>query len=323
MIGKDRLHFGISLSFEDGGVASQARRVEELGFEYIAAGEHYMRGNPPAPSHAVLPLLGVAAGATERMRVLSSVLLAPFYHPTVLTKLATSLDIASGGRLTLGVGVGGEFPVEFDAAGLDVKQRGRRTDECLELVRRLWMEDHVTYKGRHFRLNDVTLSPKPAQTPHPPIWVAGRRSSAMRRAARLGDGWLPYFYSPERYRDSVDKITGFAAESQRSLSEFQWAIFPYVSIYATEEEAASVAAEELGGQYLYGGNFVDIVRKYCILGPVDRCVERLTEYFDAGARYFIFSLSCRREDRARHLETIMGEIVPGLQERIGAGTAEA
>lgn len=317
----DKLHFGISVPLGEEETAWQARWVEELGYDYISAGEHYMRGNPPAPSHAALPVLGVAAGATERIRVLSSVLLAPFYHPTVLAKLAGSLDIASGGRLTLGVGVGGEFPVEFEAAGLDVKQRGRRTDECLELIRRLWTEDNVTYEGRHFQLSNVTLNPRSAQTPHPSIWVAGRRDAAMRRAARYGDGWLPYFYSPERYRDSVDKIERFAGEVGRDLSGFQWALFPYVAIYPTVEEAAKVAAEALGGQYLYQGDFIDIVRRYCILGPVDRCVDRLREYVDAGARYLMFSLTCRPEDRARHVETIIKEIAPGLRRKVEQSAA--
>jgi probable F420-dependent oxidoreductase len=184
-----QLHFGVSIALGASETARQARWMEDLGYEYFSAGEHFMRGNPPGPTHATLPLLAVAAGATERIRLLSSVLLAPFYHPVVLAKLTATLDIASGGRLTLRVGVGGEFPVEFEAAGLDVKQRGRRTNECLEALRRLWTQEHVTYQGRHFQFTDVTLNPPPAQQPHPPIWVAGRREGAMRRAARYGDGW--------------------------------------------------------------------------------------------------------------------------------------
>ena len=269
-----------------------------------------MRGNPPGPTHAALPLLAVAAGATERIRVLSSILLAPFYHPTVLAKLTTTLDIASGGRLTLGVGVGGEFPVEFEAAGLKVSQRGRRTNECLEVLLRLWTEEHVTYKGRHFQLEDVTITPPPTQLPHPPVWVSGRRDAAMARAARYGDGWMPYFYDPQRYRDSVSKIDRFAKESGRDLSGFQWAYFPYISIYDTVEEAADVAAQALGGRYLHGSGFQDIVHKYCLLGPVESCIARLQEYIDAGARHIIFSVACGREDRARHIEMIAKEIIP-------------
>ncbi len=220
------LHFGAGLALGAAETASQALWMEELGYEYLSAGEHFMRGNPPGATDAALPLLAVAAGATKRIRLLSSVLLAPFYHPVMLAKLAATLDIASSGRLTLGVGVGGEFPVEFQAAGLDVKQRGRRTDECLSVVRRLWTEEHVTHQGRHFSLEDVTLNPAPTQQPHPPIWVAGRREAAMKRAARYGDGWLPYFYTPDRYRDSVSRISQLAVEAGRDLSGFQWAFFP-------------------------------------------------------------------------------------------------
>ena len=310
------LHFGMALASGAAEVARQARRAEELGFEFLSAGEHYMRGNPPGPTHASLPLLGVAAGATEKLKVLSSVLLAPFYHPLTLAKLTATLDLASGGRFVLGVGVGGEFPVEFEAAGLEVKQRGRRTDECLEVLRELWTGRPVTYRGRHFNLEDVSINPPAWQQPGPPVWVSGRRDAAMLRAARYGDGWMPYFYSPDRYRSSVAKIKESARELGRALAAFQWAWFPYISIYPTEEEAASVAARELGGQYLYGGDFINIVRQYCLLGPVERCIERLQEYIDAGARNIIFSVTCPGEDRERHIEAIAKEIIPHFQ-RVG------
>ena len=304
------LHFGSTTVLGAAEIVAEARWLEDLGFEYIAAGEHFMRGSPPGPTQAVLPLLGVAAGATEKIRILSSILLAPFYHPLVLAKQATTLDIASGGRLTLGVGVGGEFPVEFEAAGLDVKQRGRRTNECLEVLRRLWTGESVNYQGRHFQLQDASINPGPTQQPHPPVRVAGRRDAAMRRAVRYGDGWLPYFYSPDRYRDSVAKITRFAADEGRGLEDFQWAFFPYIAIYPTVAEAAEAAAEALGGRYLYSGDFINVVKNYCLLGTPEQCVERLQEYIDAGARHIIFSVACPREDRARHIETIAGEIIP-------------
>ena len=137
----------------------------------------------------------------------------------------------------------------------------------------------------------------------------------MLRAAKFGDGWMPYFYDPDRYRSSVATITRFAGEQNRDLTEFQWAYFPYVSIYDTVDEAAEVAAEALGGRYLYGGGFRDIVERYCLLGPVESCIARLQEYIDAGARHIVFSVACPREDRTRHLETIAKEIVPHFRER--------
>ena len=303
------LYFGIGASLGTAQTASQARWMEELGYEYFSSGEHYMRGSPPGPTQASLTLLAVAAGATEKIRLLSAILLAPFYHPLVLAKLTTTLDIASGGRLTLGIGIGGEFPMEFESAGLDVKQRGRRTNECLEVLTQLWTQDSVSFKGRHFQLEDAAINPHPVQQPHPPIWVSGRREPAMQRAVRHGNGWMPYFYDPSRYRDSVAKIQRFASEANRDLSQFQWAFMPYISIYPTVEEAAQVAANELGGRYLYSSEFIDIVHRYCLLGPVDNCVARLKEYIDAGARHIIFSVSCPREDRVRHIETIAKEII--------------
>ena len=298
-----------------GETVRQARWMENLGYEYFSVGEHFMRGDPPGPTHAALPVLAVAAGATDQMRVLSSIILTPFYHPLFLARTAATLDAASGGRLTLGVGVGGEFPVEFEAAGLRVNQRGRRTDECLEVMRKLWTGEKVTFSGRHFQLTDAMINPLPVQKPNPPVWVSGRRDAAMARAAKFGDGWMPYFYDAPRYRDSVGKIKGFAAEAGRDISGFQWAHFPYIAIYPTEQQAAEVAAEQLGGRYLYGGEFLDIVRKYCLLGTVENCIEQLQEYIDAGARHIIFSISCPREDRERHLETIAKELIPHFRNK--------
>ena len=295
-------------------IIAEARWLEDLEFEYIAAGEHFMRGQPPGVTHASLPLLAVAAGATENIRLLTSILLTPFYHPLMLAKLTTTLDIASSGRLTLGIGVGGEFPAEYEAAGIDVKYRGRITNECLYLLRELWTGNPVTYQSRFFDLQNVSINPPVFQTPTVPIWVAGRRDPAMKRAVRYGNGWLPYFYSPERYTDSVHKIKIIAEEESKSLDQFQWGFFPYIAIYPTVEEAAQVAAEALGGRYLYGGDFIDIVKNYCILGPPQTCIERLSKYVEAGARHIIFSVAAPREDRARHIETIANEIIPGLKE---------
>ena len=306
----DSLHFGANLRLEVEETARQARWMEELGFEYFSAGEHFMRGDPPGPSHASLPVLAVAAGATTSIRLLSSIVLAPFYHPLMLARMTATLDAASNGRLTVGVGIGGEYPAEFENSGLRVNQRGRRTDECLDVMRRLWKGEKVDFDGRHFQLSGAEINPPPLQRPHPPVWVSGRRDDAMQRAARFGEGWVPYFFDPPRYRDSVEKIESFADKHGRTLNGFQWGFFPYISIYETEQEAAEIAARQLGGQYLYGGDFINIVRRYCLLGTAEQCAERLQEYIDAGARHIVFSITCRPEDRERHIEDIAAKLVP-------------
>ncbi len=304
------IQFGAVLGLGVEETAAEAILLEELGYDYVAAGEHFMRGVPPGPSSAALPVIAVAAGATSRIRLLSSVILVPFYHPTVLAKLTTTLDIASGGRLTLGVGVGGEFPEEFSAAGISVRQRGGRTNECLEALKLLWIEESVHYSGRYYKLDGVSMVPGPTQEPHPPVWVAGRRDPAMLRAARYGDGWFPYLYSPDRYRDSVEKVSTAAAKEGRDLAAFQWADFQFISIYGSREEAGQVAARSLGGQYRYSGDFMNIVGSYCVLGTVEDCIRRLEEYVEAGVRRFVFSWVCPREDRPRHIDTVAREIIP-------------
>ncbi len=312
------LHFGGNLPGDLDAVASGARELEAAGLEYAATGEHFMRGNPPHPTGTALPVLGVAAGATSRIRLLSAIVLAPLYHPVMLAKLAATLDVASGGRLTLGVGIGGEFPVEFQALSVPVKERGPRTDELLPLVTRLWTEQHVRHRGRFYQLDDVTLSPPPIQRPHPPIWVSGRRDAAMRRAARVGDGWFPYFYSPAQYRESVGRIGAFAAELGRDLRGFQWAHLAFISIADTAEDAARIAAERLGGRYSSRAEMLSLVGSYCILGPVPACIERIVEYVEAGARHIVFGWYGKSEDIARQIAITTREIIPAVRARFAA-----
>src|SRR6516164_522582 len=135
-------------------VAAAAREAGELGFAAVHCGEHlFFHG--PAPQ--ALATLAVAAAVTERVSLVSAVTLLPVYPAVVIAKLATVVDIASNGRLELGVGVGGEFPKEFAAAGVDVAERGARADEALEVLRALFSGRPVTHRGRWANLNDVTL----------------------------------------------------------------------------------------------------------------------------------------------------------------------
>src|SRR5690242_14298782 len=154
------------------GVLRLARAAEAAGFDSLWAGDHVSFYVPILES---LTLLSFVAGATERVKIGSSVYLLPLRHPTTTAKVASTLDVLSGGRLVLGVGVGGEFPPEFTASGVPVEERGTRTDEAIAILRRLWTEDGVVHEGRHFRFGPVALDPKPLQPAGPPIVVGGRK----------------------------------------------------------------------------------------------------------------------------------------------------
>lgn len=276
------LKFGFNVPHTVRDIAACAREIEELGYDFFGVPEHLMMGNPPRPGILAIPALAAAAGATKRIRLLSSVLILPIYHPVMLAKLATTLDVISGGRYIFGVGIGGESEHEFRAVEVPVKERGRRANESLEIITKLWTEDHVSYNGRHYHVDDITLNPKPDQKPHPPIWVAGRHEPAMRRAALLGDGWLPYLYDAERYRQSVETITRIAAEAGRPLDNFAWGFHQHILLRETREKAMEDAVASFG--YTSSRDHASVIRDYWAVGTPDDAIQVLEKIIAAGAR---------------------------------------
>ncbi len=287
------------------GIASFAREVEGLGFDGFWCGEHLLLRGPTVDA---LTAMAVAAGATSKITIGSSILLLPLHHPTMVAKAVTTLDYASQGRVVLGTGIGGQFPKEFEAVGVPMAERGRKTDEALEIIKRLWTEETVTYAGRFYSLDGVSLEPKPLQRPHPPIWLAGRREAAMRRAAKYGDGWMPYLYTPEAYKQSLQRIQTLAQGYGRGSQQIQPALLVYVAISDTAEEAQRGADVYHGAQM--GVNLEGFSERYDLLGPSRECIRRLEEYVDAGVRHFIFNWACAPKDIPRNLETVATEVIP-------------
>jgi probable F420-dependent oxidoreductase len=147
--------------------------------------------SPDRPGHEVLSTLLYLAGCTQRIRLGPNVLIVPYRPPLLTAKMLTMLDVLSGGRLTVGVGVGW-MAEEFEALGAPpYAERGAVTDEYLRLFKALWTEEHPTFRGKYCQVSEVGFLPKPVQKPHPPIWVGGHTAPALRRAAQLGDAWLP------------------------------------------------------------------------------------------------------------------------------------
>ncbi len=307
--------FGCTVGAEGNwNLAELARRAEELGYDRIAAGEHVMDGNPPRPTLMSIPAMAAAAGATRNLRVMTGILLAPLYHPVMLAKLTAALDVVSAGRLDLGIGVGGQrdSAVEFEALGVPVRTRGRRADEVLQALKRLWTEDHVTHQGRFFNFDDVTLLPRPAQQPHPPVWVAGRSDAAMRRAALIGDGWYPYLFSLRRLRTSNEKVRAYAAEAGRDLAGFHWSINQPTVIGESPQEALAMAASNLGRRYVTADRSAeDIARSLCVTGTPGDCVKALEDRIDAGTRNFNLTfLSKDIEGLSDQMEVFARRVMP-------------
>ena len=306
--------FGCNLSVDNyWDVAEFARRAEDLGFDRVAVGEHVMDGKPPRPTLMGIPAMAAAAGATSRLRVLTGIVIAPLYHPVMLAKLASSLDQISGGRLDFGIGISGQRDTraEFDALEIPVNTRGRRTDEMLQAMKRLWTEDGVSHHGRIFNFEDVTLLPRPAQQPYPPVWVAGRSDAAIRRAAVAGDGWYPYLFTLNRIRRANISVREMAEQSRRDLSGFHWGLNQPTAIDDNPDKALAAAVAHIGQRYVTPErSAADIARALCVTGNAEDCIGAIQERVDAGVRDFIFGfLAGEAADYFRQMELFSNRVL--------------
>lgn len=285
----DRPEFGIALRLL-GGAKAEARNAEALGFDYLSTGEHIMFHGPTANN---MVSLAAAAGATERIKLLSGIVLVPLYPPPLLAKQVAVLDVVSDGRFSLGVGVGGEFPKEFAAVNVPVEERGARTDEALVVIDKLLTETDVVFNGTFTTLDGVTIAPRGVQKPRVPIWVAGRKDVAMRRAARHAEGWMPYLYTPQMLAESMDKIAAFTEDAGRPEGSVTGGLYVFTCVHEDRDTALEMANRQLSKQY--NQDFSTLVRKYTIAGSPEDCVARVQEYLDAGASTVIFSQGCPPE----------------------------
>src|SRR5262249_25564393 len=172
------------------------------------------RLHSPLPVLEPMTTMAAVAARTERLKFGPSVLVAPFRSPVLLARELAMIDYLSNRRMLPAGGVGAEQDREFRAAGLVTKERGRRTDETIRILRKCWSEDEVTFDGEFFQLERITVLPRPRQQPFP-LWIGGNSEAAMRRAGELGDGWIPSFITPETLTTGVAKTQAFAAAAGR------------------------------------------------------------------------------------------------------------
>jgi probable F420-dependent oxidoreductase len=213
------------------------RLLEELGYESVWVAEHLVLptqyrsrypfspdGIPPirsdSPIADPLGLLCFVAAVTTRIRLGTAVYLLPLRHPLVTARMAVTVDVLSRGRLALGVGVGW-LEEEFIAAGEDFGRRGRRMEECVQALKALWTQEDPEFHGRFFEFASVKFEPKPVQRPHPPIIFGGETDVALRRAARLGDGWLGLWHTPESATERVQRLRKLREEAGRGDRPFE------------------------------------------------------------------------------------------------------
>jgi alkanesulfonate monooxygenase SsuD/methylene tetrahydromethanopterin reductase-like flavin-dependent oxidoreductase (luciferase family) len=231
-----------------------AEAAEAAGFDSLWASDHLAFHHPLLD---VTVALATFAAVTERIALGAGVLLLPLRHPALVAREFGSLDYVSGGRVILGIGVGGEVPADFEAVDVPIRERGKRTDASMRLLRGLFARE----------------APAPVQEGGPPLWVGGRSDAAIRRAATLGDGWFPLWVSPERYAAGLAQLR---PDTTAAL------VLPAL-VGGTVEEARRYLSRRYASEFT-----THAIERYCVVGPPEQCAERIAEYVAAGARHIVF-----------------------------------
>lgn len=212
-------------------VRHYARAAEDMGYDYLLAYDHVIGANPENPGpwqhgpydyrslfHEPLTLFSHLAAITDRLAFATGILILPQRQTVLVAKQAAEIDVLSGGRLRLGVGVGWN-PAEYQALGQDFHTRGKRQGEQVELLRRLWTERLVTFDGTFDQVPDAGIHPLPVQRPIP-IWFGGGAEATLRRMAQLGDGWMPNAQPLELLAQRLDTLRGLIREAGRDPYAF-------------------------------------------------------------------------------------------------------
>jgi probable F420-dependent oxidoreductase len=280
--------------------------LEALGAASLWVGGHVASPNPTPETMVWLARLVEQA---DQALVGTAALLLPLFPPALVAKQIAELDRASGGRVALGVGVGGEYRSDFEACGVPIEERGSRTNEAIDLLRAFWTGEPVTHHGPHWDFDALRIHPPPTQVGGPPIIVTGRQPVAMRRAARLGDGWMPYLYSPERYARSVATIREEAERIGRTLDAFTWCAYVFVSMDVDGDVARANAVQALGGTYR--NDFSEMIDRVAAVGTPEDVTARLDAFVTAGVEHFILCpLGPNSTDTARDL---VRDVAPTLR----------
>ncbi|HZT53953.1 MAG TPA: LLM class flavin-dependent oxidoreductase [Gaiellaceae bacterium] len=286
-----------------------AELAESVGYESLWAGDHVSFHNPILD---VTVALACFAARTERIRIGAGVVLLPLRHPSLVARAFASLDYLSGGRVVLGVGVGGEGGKDFEAVGVAPGERGARTDEAMLALRELFRGPGASFSGRFFSFAGVTIEPAPAQPGGPPLWVGGRSPGALRRAGRLGDGWMPLWVSPERFADGLAEVRRHAQEAGRDPSSVAAvAVCPAL----VGERARERLAEHLAARYGMAPD-LRLVERYCVAGTPAECAARVRAYVDAGAEHIVLNPGCAPAQLLDQAERLHAATALALQQTV-------
>lgn len=282
--------------------------VDRSGFESIWTGDHIS-----FPAAIFDPLLQLAQAAVISRRLLlgTGVYLLPLRHPVPVAKQVATLDHLTEGRLIFGVGVGGEFPKEYQACGVPREKRGARLTEGIGLLRKLWTGEPVSHQGRHYAaFEDVAMQPPARQRGGPPIWCGGRQEGALKRAGTLADGWFAYAITPDMFKAGMAVIETAAASVQRGDAVFGTGHLLFTCLGDSYETALDVATKALSQRYAM--DFRRAAERYAALGKPEQVAAKIRDFYAAGARHVVLDIVGPYEDRPRQVARFAKDVLPLL-----------
>ena len=295
---------------ETGPLLAMAERAEGGGFDSVWIGDSLTA----RPRHEPLTLLAAVAGRTRRVRLGTAVLLPALRPPVVLAHIIGTLDRVAEGRLILGVGIAADAPPirkEFAAAGVSFERRVGRFLETLEICRALWSRDGISFRGKHFTLEDVTMEPKPHRPGGPPIWIGGSGPTALREAARF-DAWFPTGPHVEFFAEQFPLIQAAARAAGRPADAVTGAA--YVTLALDPDVAA--AERRLHGfleTYYAAPARAIMARQATYAGPLEGCVEWLQRWIAAGCRHLMIRFA--GGDQLAQVDETATRLLPRLRTR--------
>ena len=293
---------------ETGALLALAERAEGAGFDSVWIGDSVTA----RPRHEPLTLLAAVAARTRRVRLGTGVLLPALRNPVVLAHIVGTLDRVAEGRVILGVGIATDAPAirkEFAAVGVPFERRVGRVLETLEICRALWSRDNVSFAGKHFTLESVTMEPKPHRPGGPPIWMGGSGPAALREAARF-DAWFPTGPSVEFFAEQFPRVQAAARAAGRPADAVTGAA--YVTLALDPSPAAAEQRLHAFLETYYGAPArVILARQATYAGPIEGCVEWLQRWISAGARHL--SLRFAGGDQLAQVDEAAKRLLPRLK----------
>jgi probable F420-dependent oxidoreductase len=253
-----------------------------------------------------LAVMAALAGATERVKFGMNAVVAPLRDPLVLAKQCATIDWLSRGRLLPVFGVGGEKAPEFRATGRDPAERGRRADEVLEIARRLWSEERVTFHGEFHHYDGVSISPRPLQQPLP-LWIGGSSPAAVRRTVKLGTGWLGGVQTPAQVAPVVAAIKKLGLEAGRPIPEDHFGASFAFRLGPPDE---SLVSRAFASRARAGGADFD-PKAYFALGEASAVLERIAQYRAAGiSKFVLIPLAQSEGELLEQTRRLAAEVIP-------------